>query len=45
MPLLEIWKVTKDLVLKMNLETIVKMTGDGQLKSLSGWTLYPLPGF
>jgi len=27
MPLLEIWKATKDSVLKMNLETIVKMAG------------------
>lgn len=35
MPLLEIWKATKDSVLKMNLETIVKMAGDGQLM-LSG---------
>jgi len=32
MPLLEIWKATKDSVLMMNLETIVKMAGDGQLK-------------
>ena len=27
MPLLEIWKATKDSVLKMNLEAIVKMAG------------------
>jgi hypothetical protein len=32
MPLLQIWKATKDSVLMMNLETIVKMAGDGQLK-------------
>lgn len=32
MPLLEIWKATRDSVLKMNLETIIKMAGDGHLK-------------
>jgi hypothetical protein len=32
MPLLEIWRATKDSVLSMNLETVVKMAGDGQLK-------------
>jgi len=32
MPLLEIWKAAKDSVLKMNLEAIVKMAGDGQLR-------------
>ena len=39
MPLLEIWKATKDSVLKMNLETIVKMAGDGQLKDGSETSL------
>ena len=32
MPLLEIWKATRDSVLKMNLEAIVRIAGDGQLK-------------
>jgi len=32
MPLLEIWRSTKDSVLKMSLENIVKMAGDGHLK-------------
>ena len=32
MPLLEIWRATKDSVLKMSLENIVKMAGDGRLK-------------
>jgi len=32
LPLLEIWKATRDSVLKMNLEAIVRIAGDGQLK-------------
>ena len=32
MPLLEIWKATRDSVLKMNLEAIIRIAGDGQLK-------------
>lgn len=32
MPLLEIWNATRDSVLKMNLEAIVRIAGDGQLK-------------
>jgi len=32
MPLLKFWKSERDEVLKMNLETIVKMAGDGHLK-------------
>ena len=32
MPLLEIWNVTRDPVLKMNLEAIVRIAGDGQLR-------------
>jgi len=31
-PLLEIWNATSDSVLKMNLEAIVRIAGDGQLK-------------
>jgi hypothetical protein len=31
-PLLEIWNATRDSVLKMNLEAIVRIAGDGQLK-------------
>ena len=32
MPLLEIWKATRESVIKMNLEAIVRISGDGQLK-------------
>ena len=32
MPLLEIWKATRESVLKMNLEAIVRIAGDGQLR-------------
>ena len=32
MPLLKIWKATRDSVLEMNLEAIVRIAGDGQLK-------------
>ena len=32
MPLLEIWKATRESVVKMNLEAIVRISGDGQLK-------------
>ena len=32
MPLIDIWKATKDSVLKMNLESIVRIAGDGNLK-------------
>lgn len=32
MPLLEIWNATRDSVLKMNVEAIVRIAGDGQLK-------------
>lgn len=35
MPLLEIWKVTRDSILKMNLEAIVRIAGDGNLKDNS----------
>jgi hypothetical protein len=31
-PLLEIWKATRESVVKMNLEAIVRISGDGQLK-------------
>ena len=30
MPLLEIWKATRESVLKMNLEAIVRIAGDGR---------------
>lgn len=39
MPLLEIWKVTKDSILKMNLEAIVRIAGDGNLKDNSETSL------
>jgi len=39
MPLLDIWKAVKDSVLKMNLEAIVKIAGDGQLKDGSETSL------
>ncbi len=32
MPLLEIWKATRESVLKMNLEAIVRIAGNGQLR-------------
>ena len=32
MPLLEIWKATRESVLKMTLEAIVRIAGDGQLR-------------
>ena len=32
MPLLEIWKATRESVIKMNSEAIVRISGDGQLK-------------
>lgn len=32
MPLLEIWKATRDSVLKMNLEAIIRIAGDGNLR-------------
>lgn len=32
MPLLEIWNAARDSVLKMNLEAIIRIAGDGQLK-------------
>ena len=33
MPLIDIWNATRDSVLKMNLEAIVRIAGDGILKS------------
>ncbi len=32
MPLIEIWNATRESVLKMNLEAIVQIAGNGQLK-------------